>query len=135
MGVSGDVPWLDIAYKLVEYGNRPVLKLSTAKVSWPGRKQVFRLRDQNGQLAKDIVGLRDEQVSRAEPLLQKVMENGKTTAVSSSLEDLRAAFREEFGRLPEPVKAITQPAEYPVEFTPPLRALRQQIERKVTNGG
>jgi nicotinate phosphoribosyltransferase len=33
MGVSADAPWSDIAYKLVEYDNRPVLKLSTGKVS------------------------------------------------------------------------------------------------------
>ncbi len=33
MGVSADAPWFDIAYKLVEYDERPVLKLSTGKAS------------------------------------------------------------------------------------------------------
>ena len=31
LGVSADAPCLDIAYKLVEYEGRPVLKLSTAR--------------------------------------------------------------------------------------------------------
>src|SRR4029453_18775112 len=42
MGVSADAPSLDSAYKLVEYDGRPMLKLSKAKVTEPGRKQVFR---------------------------------------------------------------------------------------------
>jgi nicotinate phosphoribosyltransferase len=134
MGVSGDAPWLDIAYKLVEYDKRPVLKLSTGKVSWPGRKQVFRLRDDKGQLVKDWITLRDEQVTGAEPLLKKAMANGKA-AMSLSLEDSRAIFREEFAQLPDSVKAIRQPADYPVEFTPRLQALRQQVEKKVIDAG
>jgi nicotinic acid phosphoribosyltransferase len=31
MGVSADAPFLDIAYKLVKYDGRPVLKLSSGK--------------------------------------------------------------------------------------------------------
>ena len=42
MGVSADAPYLDSAYKLVEYDGRPILKLSAQKVTEPGRKQVFR---------------------------------------------------------------------------------------------
>jgi nicotinate phosphoribosyltransferase len=40
IGVSADAPYLDTAYKLVEYDGRPVMKLSTAKVTLPGPKQV-----------------------------------------------------------------------------------------------
>ena len=50
MAVSGDAPWLDMAYKLVKYAGRPVLKLSTGKVSLADEKQVFRLRDDEGRL-------------------------------------------------------------------------------------
>jgi nicotinate phosphoribosyltransferase len=135
MGVSADAPWLDIAYKLVEYNNRPVLKLSTGKPSWPARKQIFRFRDDNGKLAKDVIALRDEQVPGAEPLLKKVMENGTRKAALPSLEDSRSNFRDEFAQLPDSIKTIRQPAEYRVEFTPTLIALRQEVERKVTNGG
>src|SRR5919112_847844 len=57
MGTSSDAPWSDMAYKLVEYGDRPVLKRSPGKSSWPGAKQLFRQRNNQGQLEKDIVGL------------------------------------------------------------------------------
>jgi nicotinate phosphoribosyltransferase len=76
MGVSADAPWSDIAYKLVEYDKRPVLKLSTGKVSLPGKKQVFRVCDKQGQLRK-ISSLRGENFAGAEPLLKKVSDRRK----------------------------------------------------------
>ena len=132
MGVSGDAPWFDIAYKLVEYDGRPVLKLSTGKVSWPGRKQVYRLRDVKGQLKNDFVTRRDESVPDAEPLLKKMMAAGKTVAPFPSLEQSRAAFLEEFGSLPDATKSILNPEHYPVEFSAALKELRDAVERKVT---
>ena len=85
MGVSADTPWSDIAYKLVEYDNRPVLKLSTGKVSLPGKKQIFRICDKQGHLQKDIIALRGENVAGAEPLLKKVMTGRKDHRTSSVL--------------------------------------------------
>lgn len=131
MGVSADAPWFDMAYKLVESDGRPVLKLSTGKASWPERKQVFRLRDSGGKLQKDVVALGDEDVPGAEPLLKKVMERGAITAPLPSLEYIRAKFLDEFARLPDSIKAIRNPATYPVEFTAKLQTLRLEIEKKV----
>jgi nicotinate phosphoribosyltransferase len=44
MGTAADAPYLDTAYKLVEFAGRPVFKLSTGKATLPGRKQVFSRR-------------------------------------------------------------------------------------------
>lgn len=55
VGTSADAPYLDSAYKLVEYDGRPVMKLSSAKVTSPGRKQVFRR-----QGGDDVIALWDE---------------------------------------------------------------------------
>ena len=49
MGTSADAPWADMSYKMVEYAGRPVQKLSTGKISWPAKKQVFRRLDADGQ--------------------------------------------------------------------------------------
>jgi nicotinate phosphoribosyltransferase len=46
---------LDMAYKLVEYGGKGRLKLSTSKVLYPGRKQVFR-QVENGLMVGDVIG-------------------------------------------------------------------------------
>ncbi len=133
MGVSGDAPWLDIAYKLVEYAGHPVLKLSPGKTSWPGKKQVFRRRDSQGQLLRDIIGLREESLPGMEPLLHKVMERGKIVPPQPTLDDSRTTLRQEFASLPETAKAIRNPSSYSVEFTPKLTALLEHIEQEIVH--
>jgi len=70
VGVAADSPTLDSVYKLVEYDGRPVAKLSAAKATLPGRKQVFR--GEEG----DVLGLRDEDLP-GEPLLVDVVKGGE----------------------------------------------------------
>ena len=133
MGVSSDAPWFDMAYKLVEYAGRPVLKLSPGKISWPGEKQVFRQYDSHGQLQRDVIGLRDEHFLGMEPLLRKVMEHGKVLSPQPTLDDSRTTLLQEFACLPDSVKAIRNPSPYPVEFTPGLRDLLEQTGREITH--
>lgn len=71
LGVSADAPFLDMAYKLVAFDGRPVLKLSEGKATLPGRKQVWRLEDH------DLLGLADGTRSKGDPLLVPVMERGR----------------------------------------------------------
>jgi nicotinate phosphoribosyltransferase len=125
MGVSSDQPWTDIAYKLAEYDNRPVLKLSTGKSSWPGRKQVFRVKDKHGQLERDTIGLRHEELP-GERLLKEVMRGGKMTAPYPTLAELRDVFAGEFAALPESVKTLRRPSRFPVEFSAKLKTLRDE---------
>ncbi|HWP57542.1 MAG TPA: nicotinate phosphoribosyltransferase [Candidatus Acidoferrales bacterium] len=132
MGVSADAPWFDIAYKLVEHNGRPVVKLSTGKVSIPGAKQVFRFTG-GGVLEKDLIALRQENVPGAEPLLKRVMEGGKIVQPLPSLNEIREGFLAEFARLDPRIKAIHDPALYPVELTPELRELRQRVERQLAS--
>jgi nicotinate phosphoribosyltransferase len=129
MGTSSDAPWSDMAYKLVEYDNRPVLKRSPGKISWPGAKQVFRQRNNQGQLERDIIGLRDERIPGTERLLRKVMENGKIVITLPALTQSRAGLAKELGHLPDSTKAIRKPVLYTVEFSPALVQLREETER------
>ena len=130
MGISADAPWTDISYKLVEYHDRPVLKLSTGKASWPGKKQVFRVRDGKGQAQRDLVGLRDEKLP-GESLLKEVMRNGRRSETYPSLGEIRRVFEADFAALDDSVKAIRQPRVYAVELSPSLRALRDEITERM----
>ncbi len=132
MGVSGDAPWFDIAYKIVEHNGRSVLKLSTGKVSWPGKKQAFRFLDRRGYLGRDVIALRDEALPGGEPLLKNVMQGGKLREPSPTLKEIKGSFLEEFARLDEKIKAIRNPAIYPVELSPQLNALKEEMEKEVT---
>ena len=126
MGVSGDAPWADIAYKLVEYQGRPVLKLSTGKSSWPGRKQVFRQKAAGGRAEKDIIGLRDEELP-GEPMLIEVMRDGRIASAQPKLSEIREKLTADLATLPGGVKSIREPSRFPVEFSPKLRALRDAV--------
>jgi nicotinate phosphoribosyltransferase len=125
MGTSADAPWTDMSYKLVEYEDRPTLKLSIGKISCPGRKQVFRRRNGLGKLAGDLIGLRDEEIA-GEKLLTEVMRDGKTIASRPSLAESCETFAEAFAALPEGFKAIRNPQPYPVDFTTKLKTLRNE---------
>ena len=133
MGTSADAPWTDMSYKLVEYDHRPVLKLSTGKASWPGRKQVFRFRDGAGQLVRDVIGQRSEELS-GEKLLQEYLRNGRLRDHYPSLLESRKVLADDLGALAESVKANRSPSIYPVEFSAKLISLRDDTARSVQRG-
>ena len=141
LGVSADAPWSDMAYKLVKYDGRAVMKLSTGKLSLPGQKQVFRLRDRDGMFAGDIIALREdgpeglgvpqEGQEAAEPILTKIMEDGRIVGPLPSPEELRARFKNEFACLDDRFKALKEPPQYEVSLSPDLETLYQRIEREL----
>ena len=130
MGVSGDAPWTDMAYKLVRYGGRPVLKLSTGKVSLPDAKQVFRF-TRAGCMHHDVIALHEEVINSAEPLLEQVMNEGKLLSPLPSISEIRDRFLEEFAHLDACYKTIFKPETYPVEISAKLQSLKDEIERHV----
>ena len=104
MGVSADAPYLDSAYKLVEYGGEPVVKLSAEKATFPGRKQVFR------GPAGDVLGLRDEPApAGSEPLLVPVMRGGRRVAPAGTLAEARGRFARDLAALPAAARALRDP--------------------------
>ena len=130
MGTSADAPWTDMSYKMVEYAGRPVQKLSTGKTSWPGKKQVFRRLNDRLQLRQDVLSRRDEKLADSEPLLEKVMDNGRALK-SPPLTTSRERFLEEFYRLDDAVKDIRNPAAYPVEYSDALCELNRQVSETI----
>ncbi len=126
MGVSDDAPYFDIAYKLVEYDGRPVLKLSSGKKTWVGPKQVFRHRDGAGRMSGDTVALMGEDSRGGEPLLETVMEGGRPLRAPESLETIRKRFREEWESLPVEYRLLKPASSYPVSISPTLLRLEEQ---------
>ncbi|MDZ7841827.1 MAG: nicotinate phosphoribosyltransferase [Gammaproteobacteria bacterium] len=127
--VSNDAPHVDLSYKLVEYESRPRMKLSTGKVSLPGRKQVFR-RSAGGRLAGDTLATAGEDLP-GQPLLEQVMRNGKRTAAGRwTLEDARLRCARELDALPSALHALTRVAAeeaYPVAISPGLDDCRRRL--------
>jgi nicotinate phosphoribosyltransferase len=105
LGVSADAPYVDVVYKLAEFDGRPVLKLSPAKASAPGRKQVWR------GPSEDVISLRDEAAPgpNHEPLLEPVMQAGRRLAPAPSIEEMRARFERDLAALPVKASRLTHP--------------------------
>jgi nicotinate phosphoribosyltransferase len=128
MGVSADAPYLDSVYKLVSYGDRPVLKLSAKKATAPGAKQVFRCPDPKG----DVIGLRDEPgPDGSEPLLAPVMRGGRRLRPPDALEAARTRFTSDVEALPEAARRIEDPAPPAVRVSEALLRLTEQVRAEL----
>ena len=60
------------------------------------------------------------------------MQGGKLREPSPTLKEIKGSFLEEFARLDKKIKAIRNPAIYPVELSPQLNALKEEMEKEVT---
>jgi nicotinate phosphoribosyltransferase len=115
LAVTADAPELDMAYKLVEYAGKGRLKLSTKKLLYPGRKQVFR-QIENGRMMRDVIGRFDEALP-GEPLLQPLLRRGQPVA-HVELEESRRRLQRELERLPVHLRGLqTVLPSYPVSFS------------------
>jgi len=113
VGVSADAPFVDIVYKMVRFNDRDVRKLSPGKITLAGEKQVFRRSDQQGRYLEDTIGLKDEAIEDARPLLEKVMEGGEILRPHPSLQSIQDRFKKNFAA--------------PVNISPRLQELQKKV--------
>jgi nicotinate phosphoribosyltransferase len=135
LAVSYDAPGLDIVYKLVDYGGRPVLKLSPDKQTWAGPKQVFRRYGNSGEMLEDLITLREEQHEGMSHLLIPVMKEGKRLGSSPQLEEIREYAASQLSRLPSPLRALHGTTAYPVRQSDALSELQKRLVGKLSTGG
>jgi nicotinate phosphoribosyltransferase len=126
IGVAEDAPGLDTVYKLVAYDGEPVAKLSTAKATLPGPKQVWR----RPGMAGDLVGLAGEDgPPGAEPLLVPALRDGRRM-VDTSLDASRTRFASELDALPLSLRSL-DPGTHPVDRSPALERLAEQVRDRI----
>jgi nicotinate phosphoribosyltransferase len=135
MAVSKDAPALGGVYKLVdiETDNGPSYraKFSENKVTYPGRKQVFRLRDANGLCREDLVACEDETPAEGEALLTCVMRDGKPLGPSPGLETIRGRARQTIADLPRDLQQLRPTQPYPVRFSRSLEKLLAEAKQRI----
>jgi nicotinate phosphoribosyltransferase len=133
MVTSPDAPSIGLIYKLVEVQrNRSavgVAKFSPGKATYPGPKQVFRLRDRSGQFAEDRIALAQERLARGEPLLLPVMRKGQRTHAAAPLAEARERCRKHLLLLPARYRSIGRGAVFPVSYSPRLKRMFERMRR------
>ena len=133
---------------------QPAIKISDspAKVQNPGRKRLWRIYDRRGIATADLVSLDGEQVttpvtlihptqpgvsrilsdpevSRIEPLLVHVLDNGKRATDLGGIEQARARRSADLQRLDPGVRRLVNPHTYHVSLTPQLSELKTSMVR------
>lgn len=127
---STDAPSLDCVYKLQEYAGIARRKRSLGKATWPGRKQIYR-HTQDGVLAGDWLALeKDDPQLKGEPLLQRVMYQGRRCQTTPSLKALQDRVKSELIKLPSELRSNGTTPPYPVHIAPALQQLADQLDNK-----
>ncbi|WP_432010806.1 nicotinate phosphoribosyltransferase [Streptomyces cucumeris] len=127
VGVSADSAYLDSAYKLVAYDGLPVMKLSSAKATAPGAKQVWRRPG-----FADVIGERDELPPRGgSPLLETVMRDGRRTGPPDTLERARQRLDADLTGLPPQARRIREPMPPRPATSPPLARLAGRVRHRI----
>ncbi|MDP5337275.1 MAG: nicotinate phosphoribosyltransferase [Nodularia sp. (in: cyanobacteria)] len=109
-------------YKLVEIDGIPVMKQSSGKVTYPGRKQIFRS-FVGGQVKADKLALVDESNVLGSPLLQLVVKNGERLHPPASLQEIRQRTAATVASLPQETRRLDDPVGVEVEISAGLQKL------------
>lgn len=135
MGTSIDAPALDVIYKISEVSGQkgqflPTMKLSQGKVTYPGRKQVFRVPGASGRFVKDILALEDEK-TQGLPLLRQVMAKGRVVYKPFSLRRVQGFVRDSMAHFPPGLFSVLPKYRYPLVVSPGLAGLRERVARQL----
>ncbi len=113
-------------YKLVEIDGIPTMKRSTGKVSYPGKKQIFR-QFEDGLFIGDRLGLSIPQgggyANEGDGLLQQVMKGGNRLADDDSLATIRRRTDLSVASLPVGIRDINYDGVNPVSISTELEGL------------
>jgi nicotinate phosphoribosyltransferase len=135
LATSKDAPALGGVYKLVDLESGGDIsyraKFSEEKITYPGRKQIFRFRDSDGKFSKDVIACENEEFAAGEVLLHRVMQNGARVSSSPDLREVQHRAHRELDLLPKGCLRLDQPEPYSVSFSQHLRALLTVVRRDI----
>lgn len=120
-------------YKLVDIDGTPVMKESSGKMTYPGRKQIFRQYEE-GPAGPKIVGDRlalmlEGSMPDEKPLLQRVMHDGERLVRPEGLDAIAQRTAEAVATLPPAVRQLQNPESFSVEVSHGLEKLTAQTRR------
>ncbi|NEP22797.1 nicotinate phosphoribosyltransferase [Moorena sp. SIO3I6] len=110
-------------YKLVEIDGIPTMKQSSSKITYPGRKQIYRQFHQD-TVIKDRLGLMAESCQDHEqPLLEQVIKQGQRLKLPESLYTIQKRTAASVASLATSTRQLHQPSPLPVEISDALQQL------------
>jgi len=133
---EGGISALNGIYKMVEKIDKrgrsiPKIKTSEDKILLPGRKQVYR-KIVDGKYVEDLITLWDEKPKSSSlyPLLIPIIREGKLVYNFPEVPKIKKYCLEQLAMLPEKYKNIHKDVSYPVNTSPKLLKLTDELIKK-----
>ncbi|MFX1418188.1 MAG: nicotinate phosphoribosyltransferase [Promethearchaeota archaeon] len=129
LATSRDDPTISGVYKLIEYNGKPKIKISEEKVTYPGKKQIYRIYDKDGMFKEDILSLEIEPTpSNSEPLLHQVMKNGELIKELPKIDDIRKFYLDNIKKLPNSFKKLDETHILELQISKKLKQLTKSLK-------
>jgi len=130
---SSDDPTIAGVYKLIEYNNKPKIKISEDKLTYPGKKQIYRIYSKQGELIEDLLTLDNEPVPpNSEALLILVMKKGRLITELPNLNNIQRYYIENIEKLPPKFKELDEDYVFNVKISKKLSELTNSLTKKFT---
>ena len=107
LATSRDDPSISGVYKLIEYNNIPKIKVSEEKITYPGKKQVYRIYDKGGMFKEDILTLENEpSPANSEALLIPIIKKGELIIELPDINEIQEFYLYNIKKLPDSYKKL-----------------------------
>ncbi|XVH33705.1 nicotinate phosphoribosyltransferase (plasmid) [Haloferacaceae archaeon DSL9] len=130
---SKDAPDSGVVYKLTAVDRdgalSPSMKLSAGKVTYPGRKDLYRI-ERDGVYQYDVLARRGESFD-GEPLLEAIFEDGALVYERPDLRSIRERTRRQLETLPEKHRTVRNPDAYEVRISDGLETVTRETEAAI----
>jgi len=128
---SRDDPTIAGVYKLIEYNGRPKIKISEEKLTYPGKKQIYRIYNELGVFKEDILMLDDDEAPQnSEALLIPIMEKGNLISKIPQLKEIQQYYLKNIKKLPGEYKTLDENHVFKLKISKKLKELTNSLTRK-----
>ena len=133
LATSRDDPAIAGVYKLIEYNRKPKIKISEDKLTYPGKKQIYRFYNKQGEFKEDILTLDYEPApSDSEALLIPVMKKGILITNLPDLNNIQQFYNENIKKLPNKFKELDENHTFELRISKKLSELTNSLKEKFT---
>lgn len=131
LATSRDDPTIAGVYKLIEYNEQPKIKISEEKLTYPGKKQIYRIYNERGFFKEDILMLDDDEVPQnSEALLIPIMEKGNLINSIPHIMEIQQYYLKNIKKLPSEYKSLDENHVFKLKISKKLRELTNSLTRK-----
>lgn len=131
LATSKDDPTIAGVYKLIEYNGRPKIKISEEKLTYPGKKQIYRIYNGAGNFKEDILMLDgDETPPNSEALLIPIMEKGNLISKLPQLMEIQQYYLKNIKKLPGEFKTLEENHVFKLKISEKLSDLTNSLKKE-----